>query len=396
MKHIVTLLLTLVLTACGGGGGGSSSPSVTNAVSSLHMVANLTGHSSVRNMVVGDLNNDGLDDVVIGGWSGRGVDTAITVLIQNADGTMADKTADMLPVSTYSGSQRLFIRDLDGDGRNDIFVPGFNDGCVGGCAVHSMIFWNQPGQFVQQILPELVDSHGACVDDINNDGLPDMLVRGVYNNGSTGGLYINNGNRTFTYSNNITAGAVCSVNHEPNGHITVLNGNPNAINTYDSNLTLLSSVAFASQDPAVTDASDSISIDVNNDGFKDFVIVFNSTTDNTVGREEVWLNDGAGHYAYSYTVKDHVRSYYHHNVMDVGGVTTVYISGANLQAELYQLRNGVFTEYKQNRFTEMAQQAGYYPGFTWSVDAGTVYQNRSTGKLYMLQLINGILYTQEL
>jgi len=396
MKHILVLLLTLVLTACGGGGGGSSSPSVTSAVSSLHTVANLTGQSSVKNMAVGDLNGDGLDDVVIGGWSGPGHDTDIKVLVQNVNGTMTDKTAEILPVTTYSGSQRLFIKDFNGDGRNDIFVPGFNDGCVSGCQVHSMIFWNQPGQFVQQILPELVDSHGACVDDINNDGLPDVLVRGVYTGAADGGLYINNGNRSFTYSNAVSAGAVCSVNHEANGTITIVNGNSNILHTYDSNLNLLSSTPFASQDPTTTDLADSISIDINNDGAKDFVFVFNSTTDNIHGRREVWLNNGHGQYAYSYTIESDVRSLYHYHIMNVAGVTTVYISGANLQARLYQLQNGQFTTYKQSRFTEMAEQAGYYPGFTWSVDSGIVYQNSSTGKLYMLQSINSILYTQEL
>ena len=399
MKHIIPLLLSILLTACGGGGGGGSSAASASvsATSTLNKVVDLSNQSAVRNMAVGDLNNDGLDDIVIGGWSGPGSSTGLIVLIQNADGTLTNRTTEFLPVTTYSGSQHIFIRDLDNDGRNDIFIPGFNDGCPTGCSVQSIVFWNQTGQFVQQTLPEAIDSHGSCIDDINSDGFTDILVRSAYVSGqTTGGVYINNGNRTFTYSNAITAGATCSVNHEANGNITIFSGNGNYIRKYDSSLNLISETLIASQDSSANDGIDSISLDVNNDGVKDFIIVFNSTTDNTKGRREVWLNDGAGNYSYSYTIETGVYSYYHHNILNVSGATAIYVSGANLQARLYKLSNGVFTSYKQSRFTEMAQQAGYYSGFTWSVASGTVYQNSSTGKLYMLQLINSVVYTQEL
>jgi hypothetical protein len=78
------------------------------------------------------------------------------------------------------------------------------------------------------------------------------------------------------------------------------------------------------------------------------------------------------------------------------GTQYLYVSGANLQSRLYKIQNNTVTAYNQNRFVEMAQQAGYTPGFNWSVDSGVVYQNTSTGKLYMLQSINGTLYTQEM
>jgi hypothetical protein len=399
-KLIAPLLLTLVLTACGGGGGGgtASTAAVTTSTASLNTV--ISGVPGiVKNMAVGDLNNDGIDDVVVGGWGGSGNTANIYVLIQNSNGTLTDKTTSYLPVTTYPGSQHIFIKDFDGDGKNDIFIPGFNDGCTNGCSVHSMIFWNGTGQFTQQILPELTDAHGACVDDINNDGKLDILLRGVYDQQThsvQGGLYVNNGNRSFTFNTNLAAGATCSINHESNGNISIVSGNSNKILTYDSNLNLTATVSIASQDTAANDLIDSISMDVNGDGSKDFVLVFDNTSDNTKGRKEVWLNDGSGNYSYSYTIDSDSYSYYHHNVFTHNGIVTVYFSGANLQAKLYQIQNGQFVAYQQSRFKAMATQAGYYPGFTWSVDTGIVYQNSSTGKIYMLQSINSVLYTQEL
>jgi FG-GAP-like repeat len=398
-KSIALLLLTLVLTACGGsGGGGSPSTSTVTGSKSLSRVLNFST-SSIRNIAVGDLNNDGLEDVVIGGWAGPGQESSIHVLLQNADGTMSDRTTSILPVTSYTGSQRIFIRDFDGDGKNDIFIPGFNDGCVSGCSVHSMVFWNQAGQFAQQLLPELIDSHGACVDDINNDGRPDVLVRGAYDpvtHSTNGGLYINNGGRSFTLTPGIESGSTCSITHEPNNTVTIVTGNPNTFSTYDQNLNLISSVNFASQDPAANDLIDSLALDVNGDGAKDFILMFNNPSDNTKGRKEVWVNDGSGHYSYSYTIDQDNCNLYHYRVIDYNGAEIVYFSGVNLQAKLYRLQNGQFTEFNQSRFTDMAQQAGYRAGFTWSVDVGVVYRNSMSGKLFMLQSINGILYSEEM
>ena len=161
-----TILLTLVLTGCGGGGGGSTSSNGTGnssetasvVVSALSEVRRTTATplNLVNTIAVGDLNNDGLDDVVVGGWVNDGTHTArIYVFYQNANGSLTEKTAEVLPSNTYSGSQHVFIRDFDGDGRNDIFLPAFDDG-AGQPVANSVFFWNNSGQFIRQDLTDQV------------------------------------------------------------------------------------------------------------------------------------------------------------------------------------------------------------------------------------------------
>ena len=407
IKSFVTIiLLTLVLTGCGGGGGGSSgnpaSPTTT-PLSGLSVVnrVSTTDLNLVNTLAVGDLNNDGLDDVVVGGWVNDGTHTArIYVFYQNTDGSLTEKTTEVLPSNTYSGSQRIFIADFDNDGRNDIFFPAFDDG-AGQPLANSVFFWNNSGQFIRQDLNDQVYAHGACYDDIDRDGDIDLLV-----SGTNGGLYLNNGNRNFAIQTAVLPNdhfATCSVIHNQNNTTSIIMGQSGLVNGYkssivnlDSNLNVVSNVGVTAPNNGVEfDLINSRALDVNNDGHADFVAVFNDIASGTPGAKQVLLGNGQGNFtAQPVFDTQHNNAYYSHTIFTAGH-TTVMFGADNGNLQIYQIVNGAWVSYKQNALDEMAALVGASRG-NWNIGSGTIYQNTVNGKVYMLQYLSGKYYTKEL
>lgn len=379
MRSLLPILLTLVLTACGGGGGGSGSASSNAASSSKTAVLTLPNTNGFYTEAVGDLNGDGLEDVVVSGWTMNSTTAYVYIFMQNADGTLTNRTS-LLPNNVVAGSQRVVLADFDADGYVDIFIPGFGEATGGMTNQNSVMFWGSSGSYTRSDWNDNSMAHGACIGDLNNDGKIDMLVAGS-------GLWINNGSRGFTKTtllanNYFTACAVIkestsnTIYLAQNGTVAGFN---DTIAVYDFGLNLISNTGYQTDNSYNT--IDVVVADLTGDGNKDFVISLNGSAVNAVGPRQILAYTGANTYTYSSSLESKRSAYYAHKLV-ISGTDSVLFSG---DADNISLYKGT-TKLYSGAFSTMATYG----------DAGNVYQNASSGKLYMLQLIYGTFYTQEM
>lgn len=404
MTKIFSIIVCLALTACGGGGGGSGGTPASNASLADKVISQGTSihNNKVKNYAVGDLNNDGMDDVVIGGWSGTGT-SYFAIMIQNANGTLTDRTTELAGSSSYPGSMHIFINDFDHDGRADIWMPGADDRLP---SVNSVILWGgASGTFSRQTFPEHMSSAGACLFDINNDGYVDMLVRGTYQQGvNTYGYYINHGNRTFTFvaDQYVNGASACAVIRDSTtGHMAAMQADTNqgntsdAISIVDANLNLIKLIPVPKQDPNIVGMIGATVADVNGDGLSDFIVLYEAHTPGDPGRKEVWLNQGSDNFSYAFAVDTSYNSNGDIVNFVYQGIQYYFFNGPNGDATLYQLTSSGLILYQRNAFLSMGRSLGGNPGTKdWSVFSASVY--RGNAGIYMLQDINGTYYTQKI
>jgi hypothetical protein len=144
--------------------------------------------SSAHNITAGDLNGDGLSDLLAwlylapSGYTPNGV---LAISLQQPDGTLGPITT--LAPQTGLIVDFLSIADYDGDGANDLFVF-FTPSSVDYKAKLTVVLQESvPGTFAAPVDTSLSGIKGiddAVVADLNGDDRPDFAVVGFFLEGS--------------------------------------------------------------------------------------------------------------------------------------------------------------------------------------------------------------------
>lgn len=111
---------------------GGNSPSAQigvftqNVLGTLNPVVSYTSLDIPEQIVIDDVNNDGRKDIIVlhGGWNHVGI------YQQNADGTLQKEDLYPIPYATSYNPQGLAVGDINGDGLKDIVIAVYNHGLV--------------------------------------------------------------------------------------------------------------------------------------------------------------------------------------------------------------------------------------------------------------------------
>lgn len=227
-------------------------------------------------MVSGDLNDDGLQDIAVADASSN----SVVVFLSNCDGELE------LPQFYYGGEKptNLAIGDMNGDGELDL-VTGNADGDE----VHVLLNFGE-GVFPQAI-KHVVPGNGfsIAVGDVDSDGNLDVVVPGVEQISFL--LNIGDGMLQNPISIGAPDGAFEAVIGDINGdgfNVVIVNGFAGTVSVFQ----ILDDLIFVS-DPIyqpLTDFTRVNLVDIDNDGDLDIGLTFGTEL-------EVMLNNGDGTFA---------------------------------------------------------------------------------------------------
>ena len=146
-----------------------------------------TGGSGEGQIVIADLNGDGKSDIAVVNQA----DNTVSVLLGNGNGTFqAPKITGALASDGFLGS--IVAADFNGDGKLDLAVPDYVGAGAGQVAI---LLGKGDGTFQSPtFLTSAGGSTGAAVGDFNKDGKMDLAVANQF---GTINVFLGNGNGTF-------------------------------------------------------------------------------------------------------------------------------------------------------------------------------------------------------
>jgi CSLREA domain-containing protein len=222
--------------------------------------ATFGGGSYPTSVTVGDVNNDGKQDVI----SANQTVNNVSVRIGNGDGSFG------APANFPTGAEpyAVAIGDFNGDGNQDLAVATYRSAGV------SILLGNGAGGFGNAVnIPVGSFPYALAVGDFNNDGNQDLAV--ANSESANVSILSGNGDGSFGAATNFGAGtrphsiAIGDFNSDGNQDLAVANYNSNNVSILIGNGAGTFGTAV---DFAVGNQPNSIAVgDFNSDGKQDFV-----------------------------------------------------------------------------------------------------------------------------
>ena len=128
---------------------------------------------NLRQVIAGDLNEDGKPDLVISYDGGCNPEVGATAYLGKGNGKFAPQMLSMVKAGPY----RMLLADLNRDGHLDLVVTFPGPGCDGNLHELDVLLGNGDGSF-QPPLAYMTSFFptGLAVGDFNNDGRMDVLT----------------------------------------------------------------------------------------------------------------------------------------------------------------------------------------------------------------------------
>ncbi|MDX1651616.1 MAG: T9SS type A sorting domain-containing protein [Brumimicrobium sp.] len=174
-------------------------------------------------IAVGDINNNGFQDVIICGRSSN--NEYKTELYLNNNGSFTFENNPFRGVTQGS----LTLADFTNNGELDLFITGYHLSQSFGSQRYSKLYINNGGTFNESTTSsfEGVAASDVAAIDIENDGDLDLLVSGFNGTSASSRLYKNDGSGSFTeLSNhnisNLEEAKIASADFSGNGYSDII------------------------------------------------------------------------------------------------------------------------------------------------------------------------------
>ena len=146
----------------------------------------------LRGIAIGDLDNDGIDEIIVGNnhTEGKGrnkVEYQLLEIFEDGDFDMPSRVSGNLMDAGLTYIRQIVIGDANNDGYNEIFVVGLN----------SIQVWKDDGNELTMLWGENVDDHpwSAHIGDADSDGLNELIYSSLWNHYFV--VYENLGNNSW-------------------------------------------------------------------------------------------------------------------------------------------------------------------------------------------------------